>query len=220
MATPSKSASSRIGQRRLAAKTDGGADYSAKRAELIRVAAEVFREKGYAPATLNDIAARFGTDRASLYYYVGSKEELFQECIKGTLEANIERAERIMASDLSPREKLTQLIGYVIEANVEHYPYMYVYIQEDMSHLGSKDAHWAREMEAKTHRFEGYFQTAIDEGMADGSFRTGMSTTLVANSLFGMLMWTHRWFVPGKKHSADDLVQTFTTIFFEGIDRE
>lgn len=220
MSTPTKPASSRIAQRRLAAQLDGGADYAAKRAELIRIAADVFREKGYAPATLNDVAARFGTDRASLYYYVGSKEELFQECIKGTLETNIERAEIITASDISPRQKLTELIGYVIQAHVDNYPYMYVYIQEDMSHVANEDAQWATDMAEKTHRFEGYFRAAIDEGVADGSFRTGMSTTLVTNSLFGMMMWTHRWFVPGKKYTAEDLVDTFTKIFFEGIDSE
>src|ERR1700712_5008466 len=94
---------SRISQRRSAALTEGGADYSAKRAELIRVAAIVFREKGYAAATLNDVAALFGTDRASLYYYVASKEELFQECISGIVSANIANLEIAAASDLSPK---------------------------------------------------------------------------------------------------------------------
>lgn len=47
---------SRIAQRRSAALAEGGADYNARRAELIRVAADVFRGKGYAASTLHDIA--------------------------------------------------------------------------------------------------------------------------------------------------------------------
>jgi TetR/AcrR family transcriptional regulator, cholesterol catabolism regulator len=210
--------SSRISQRRSAALADGGADYSSRRAELIRVAANVFREKGYAAATLNDVAAVLGTDRASLYYYIGSKEELFQECITAAVTDNIAKADAISAMDVSPRDRLLHLIELVINSQVEHYPYMYVYMQEDMRQVVSQDAAWATEMVEATHRIEGYFISAIKDGIADGSFRDDLSTTLVANSLFGMTQWTHRWFVPGKKYTAEDLIHTFATLFFAGID--
>lgn len=212
-------ANSRIAQRRSAALLEGGADYSAKRTELIRVAAEVFREKGYAAATLNDVAAVFGTDRASLYYYVGSKEELFQECITDAVRTNIARAGEIVAEPLSAREKLERLIALIIHSQVEHYPYMYVYIQEDMRQVASQDASWAQDMVEQTHQLERQFLDVIAEGVADGSFRSDLSNTLIANSLFGMTQWTHRWFVPGKsKYSPEDLIRIFTAILFQGID--
>jgi TetR/AcrR family transcriptional regulator, cholesterol catabolism regulator len=214
-----QSTSSRIAQRRSAALLEGGPDYSAKRAELIRVAAEVFRAKGYAAATLNDVAAVFGTDRASLYYYVGSKEELFQACITDSVQTNIARSSEIAAMDIPPREKLERLIALIIHSQVEHYPYMYVYIQEDMRQVASQDALWAQEMVDQTHQLERHFLEVIAQGVADGSFRSDLSTTLIANSLFGMTQWTHRWFVPGKsKYSADDLIRSFSTILFQGID--
>jgi AcrR family transcriptional regulator len=217
----SEPAVSRISQRRSAALTEGGADYSAKRTELIRVAAEVFRAKGYAAATLNDIASVFGTDRASLYYYVASKEELFQECISVSVSSNIEKAEAISAKAISPREKLKELIDLLINSQVEHYPYMYVYIQEDMRQVASQDALWAQNMVEQTHRLERLFIDVIAEGVNDGVFRSDLSNTLIANSLFGMTQWTHRWFVPGKsKYSAEDLIRVFSTVLFEGIDVE
>ncbi len=212
--------SSRISQRRMAALADGGADYSSRRAELIRVAANVFREKGYAAATLNDVAAVLGTDRASLYYYVGSKEELFQECIAAVVADNIAKADALSRMDMTPRERLLHLIELMIKSQVEHYPYMYVYMQEDMRQVVSQDAAWATEMVEATHRIEGYFISAIKDGMADGSFRDDLSPTLVANSLFGMTSWTHRWFVPGRKYTAEDLIHTFAAIFFAGIDKK
>jgi AcrR family transcriptional regulator len=212
--------SSRIAQRRSAALADGGADYNARRSELIRVAANVFRDKGYAAATLNDVASVLGTDRASLYYYVGSKEELFQECIHQAVTDNIAKADAISAEQLSPRERLIRLIELVINSQVEHYPYLYVYIQEDMRRVVGQDAAWATAMVEQTHRFEQYFIDAIDDGVREGLFRPGLSTTLIANSLFGMTQWTHRWFVPGRKYTADDLIQTFVTIFFSGLDSE
>jgi AcrR family transcriptional regulator len=216
MAAPPQS--SRISQRRSAALADGGADYNARRAELIRVAANVFREKGYAAATLNDVASVLGTDRASLYYYVGSKEELFQECITVAVTDNIAKADAIYAADMTPRERLLHLIELLINSQVEHYPYMYVYMQEDMRQVVGQDAAWATEMVEATHRIEQYFITAIQDGVQAGIFRDDLPTTLVANSLFGMTQWTHRWFIPGRKYSAQDLINTFATIFFAGID--
>ena len=92
---------SRISERRRAALRNGRADYTAKRAEIIAAAAEVFRERGYQAATLNDVAERLGTDRASLYYYVADKQELFRESIKDVLESNLREAEAIYSSDRS-----------------------------------------------------------------------------------------------------------------------
>src|SRR5690242_4225907 len=105
---------SRIAMRRQAALAEGSPDYLAKRADLIKSAAAVFSQKGYNSATLNDVAARFGTDRASLYYYVGSKEELFQECIKGVLDENLAAGQRIADSSATSAEKLSQLVRLVL----------------------------------------------------------------------------------------------------------
>lgn len=209
---------SRIAQRRTAALAEGGADYSARRQELIRTAAEVFRAKGFSGSTLHDVANALGTDRASLYYYVGSKEELFQACISEAVAANIARASEIAAAGLTPREQLVQLIELLINSQVEHYPYLYVYIQEDMRQVATTDAAWATDMVEQTHLFERYFTDAISRGVRAGIFRDGLSTTLVANTLFGMTQWTHRWFVPGKRYSAQDVIDTFVAIFFQGLD--
>jgi AcrR family transcriptional regulator len=209
---------SRIARRRSAALAEGGRDYSARRLELIRVAADVFRAKGYAASTLHDIASELGTDRASLYYYVASKEELFQACISQAVGANIERAREIAGSGLNPRDRLVRLIELLINSQVEHYPYLYVYIQEDMRRVAGEEAAWAVDMVEQTHRFERYFTEAVDDGVRAGMFRDGLSTALVANTLFGMTQWTHRWFVPGGRYTAQDLIDTFVAIFFSGLD--
>lgn len=209
---------SRISQRRSAALAEGSSEYSTKRAQLLRAAATVFRDKGYASTTLNDVAKVFGTDRASLYYYVGSKEELFQECISNVLQENSEKAEAISKSGDRPRDRLISLITLLISSQQEHYPYLFVYVQEDMERVASAEALWATEMVESTHRFERYFIETIAEGIKSGDFRNDLSPALIANSLFGMTQWTHRWWVPGEKYSVQDLVDTFVGVFFSGID--
>lgn len=213
----SKADTSRIAQRRQAALAEGGAEYMAKRQELIRTAALVFREKGYTSATLNDVAAEFGTDRASLYYYVASKEELFHECIRGTLDDNLAQGRQIVAMAITPRQKIEKLLTVVMASYEKNFPYMYVYIQEDMSQVASLDSDWATKMVSETKRFERLFLDVLKEGIADGSFRNDLPVTLVANSLFGMLNWTHRWYVPGRKVTADAVASTFAGIFFDGV---
>lgn len=48
-----------------------------KRLEILAIATEVFREKGYADASMNEIASRVGGSKSTLYNYFPSKEDLF-----------------------------------------------------------------------------------------------------------------------------------------------
>lgn len=212
-----KNDESRIALRRAIAQAEGGAEYVARRQELVRAAALVFRDKGYTSATLSDVAERFGTDRASLYYYVGSKEELFQECIQGILDDNLAKGRKIVTMDLGAREKLEKLVAVVMESYEANYPFMYVYIQEDMRQVTSQDSAWATKMVSETQRMQRLFLNTLKDGVADGSFRDDLPVGVVANSLFGMMNWTHRWFVPGKKLNAQALASTFTSILFDGF---
>lgn len=210
---------SRISERRKSAKKGSAPDYAAKREELLRVAAEVFREKGYAAATLNDVAVKFGTDRASLYYYVGSKKELFQECVTVTYLQNLTQFESLMAQRLSPRDRLEAIIRVIIEGQVEHYPTTYVFIQEDMAQIANTGSAWAEDVRKYTRQVEKYVLDTLSEGVRQGAFRSDLPISLIGNSIFGMTQWTHRWYVPGKsKYSADDLIRTFSTVLFTGVE--
>jgi TetR/AcrR family transcriptional regulator, cholesterol catabolism regulator len=207
-----------IGRRRKAAKrADGNEEYQTKRRELIRVAATVFKEKGYEAATLNDIAERVGADRASLYYYVGGKEELFQEAVRGGVAENLAEVERILKLDESPEQKLRLIVERLLTSYEANYPHMYVYIQEDMGKVASEESEWAKEMTRQTRRFESITIRLIKQAIEQGRFRDDIRPELAANALFGMINWTHRWFKPGKKLSASQLTDSFWTIFFEGM---
>jgi AcrR family transcriptional regulator len=208
-----------IGRRRQAARTEGGADYKARREELVKVAAEVFQEKGYQASTLNDVAERMGTDRASLYYYVGSKQELFEEVVEDVLEANLKEARRIKKEDLRPAEKLAKLVTTMMVSYEENYPFTYVYIQEDMSQVGSQESDWARTMTSRTRSFEKIVKGFIEEGIAAKEFRSDIPPDVAANGLYGMLNWTHRWFQPGRGVDATQVADSFASLFLDGMRR-
>jgi AcrR family transcriptional regulator len=215
--TDSGTAESGIKRRREAARNEGNEEYRSKREALIEAAAAVFKERGYEATTLNDVAARIGSDRATLYYYVGSKRELFEETVLGAVKANLEELDRILELDLPPDEKLRCLVERLILSYEEHYPQLYVYMQEDMSRVDSEDSAWAKELEKVTRRWDTTTIRLISEAMDEGIFRNDIDPKLVANGLFGMLNWTHRWFAPRNGHKAAEIVEAFWTIFTEGV---
>ena len=209
---------SNISRRRQSALSEGGSEYVGKRAELIRIAARLFREKGYRATKLNDVAVEAGIDRASLYYYIGSKEELLREVIEELLGINLQRAEEISAdASLDTEAKLRRIFEMLMLSYEEHYPQMYVYIQEQMHHVTQDDSAWAREILRSTRRFEAIVVNLIGAGVQDGSLRPDIPIKVASNAIFGMYNWTHRWFTPDGALSAADLAKAFNTIFFEGI---
>ncbi|MBA4681430.1 MAG: TetR/AcrR family transcriptional regulator [Pseudomonas sp.] len=212
--------SSNISRRRKSALNDGGAKYKAKRDELIRLAADLFKEKGYQTTTLNDIANYAGLDRASVYYYVGNKEEFFRDAVKGGVEQNAESLERVLArDDISIREKLEQLVHLLMQSYSDSYPYMYVYIQEEMHKIADAKTPWAQEILEKTRSFEHAMLALVKQGVAEGSFRNDIPASLAANTIFGMLNWTYRWYTPKSKYSAKEVADAFCKIFFTGMEK-
>ncbi len=53
----------------------------ARLAEILTAAEDVFLEQGYGAATMDDIAARAGASKATMYKHFGSKEALFAEIV-------------------------------------------------------------------------------------------------------------------------------------------
>ena len=98
--------SSNISKRRAAALDEGGAAYQGRRAEIIRAAGEVFKRLGFRGTKIGDIAEAVGMDRATIYYYVGGKEELFHQAVGDAVERNCLRAEAILTGPGTPAEKL------------------------------------------------------------------------------------------------------------------
>ena len=217
MPRPAKNASN-ISRRRRTALADGGPEYAAKREELVRIAARLFREQGYTSTRLADIANAAGLDRATVYYYVGSKEELFRESVEGILDANLAHAEAVSADkSLDADTRIRRIVDQMIGSYEQNFPQMYVYIQEQMHQVAHEQTAWAQEIVRKTKRFETIVKNLIREGIETGEFRTDVPLKLAANALFGMINWMHRWHVPGRGLSAAEIAAAFAQIFCEGM---
>ena len=205
-----------LGRRRKQARDTKEESYVARRAELVAIAADIFREKGYEETTLGDIAARFGTERAALYYYASGKEDLFQEAIQGVLDRDVEEAEAIAATAGDAPEKIQRLIHRQLESQERNYPFMHLYIQEQMRTVGRGESDWARRMASQTRRYEAIVRGVVEEGIAAGTIRDDVDVDLLMNGLFGMLNWCHRWFRPGAPYRAVQIADAFAATFLDG----
>jgi AcrR family transcriptional regulator len=68
----------------------------ARPSELTAAALELFVEKGFAATRLEDVAARAGVSKGTLYLYFDSKEELFKAVIRGGIVPAIMEAEALI----------------------------------------------------------------------------------------------------------------------------
>jgi AcrR family transcriptional regulator len=94
--------------------------------EILAAALESFAARGFAATRLEDVAARAGISKGTLYLYFKSKEELFEAVVRATLLPNLARIEALAASFEGPSatllERLLLTISGVIGSQVGAIP--------------------------------------------------------------------------------------------------
>src|SRR5438045_6447132 len=70
--------------------------------ELLAAALDLFVEKGFAATRSEEVAARAGVSKGTLYLYFPSKEELLKAVIRHTLMADIARGAELLAQNDGP----------------------------------------------------------------------------------------------------------------------
>ncbi len=105
--------------------------------EQILVAAfNVFVEKGFENAKMQDIANQAGIKRTVLNYYFRSKELLYQKIAKTILRQALPNMLKILNSDLSFEQKIKDFVENYIDLGLKN-PFMPLFIINELNHLGS-----------------------------------------------------------------------------------
>ncbi len=84
---------------------------AARPAEILSAALDCFAERGFAATRLDDVAARAGVAKGTLYLYFPGKEELFKALVRQELLPNVERLEAAAAGPGSAAETLGRLVA-------------------------------------------------------------------------------------------------------------
>jgi AcrR family transcriptional regulator len=80
--------------------------------EICSAALEVFSEKGFAAARLDEIARRAGVSKGTLYLYFKDKEDLFRAVVRDTVAPNIDTIRTLIeGADLSFADVVRMLLA-------------------------------------------------------------------------------------------------------------
>ena len=90
------------------------AEALATRESLIDAALEVFLRKGYAAATLQDIAEEAGVTRGAVYWHFNGKEDFYRELYERERKWAVEYLKEVDDTDLLPFDKLKLLVETMV----------------------------------------------------------------------------------------------------------
>lgn len=206
-----------ISERRTSARREANAGYEQRRQRLLEAAAEVFKEKGFRGTSVNDIAARMGSDRATIYYYYGSKRDIYLDLIRQAVEEIVVITETAARDDRPAAVRLRQLFESIMDGYERHYPYMHLFIQEDVRRLQPDSDPPNANLDGWVIRFEKALMSIIEDGIDRGEFRDDLDPQMTMFAMLGSVNWSHRWFLPGGRFAGKELGSQFGDMFLKGV---
>jgi TetR/AcrR family transcriptional regulator, fatty acid metabolism regulator protein len=190
-----------------------------ERLELILQAAEqVFVEKGYKDASMDEIAARVGIGTATIYAHFSSKEDLLVAAI---MERDFQRIEQgveaICVGEGSATEKLHQIFDFLVggdffQRRVQIFYAMGSAPQAQQAMLARQGA-----MLETATAFRHHLTQVIEQGKASGEFEPQIATTTMLKGLIGLVraQTVSDQFLNPYEVPADELL----SIYLRGIAR-
>jgi AcrR family transcriptional regulator len=182
------------------------------RDEILEAAAQIFRQKGYHAASMQDIAEAVNLQKASLYHHFNSKQAILAALLDMALDLLIQRLEAVMAEPLSPEKKLTLAIQTYLQVILENQDLASVLLLEH----NSLDAVAAARHIPRRDRFERLWKILIQNGLDKGVFASN-DEFLVERALFGIMNWTITWYHPEGHLSIDAISTQFAELFLNGL---
>ncbi len=103
------------------------------REKIFKAASDIFEEKGYDGARMQEIADRAGINKALLHYYFRTKEKLFEAVFQVLLKKMFEKIISIFMEDISLKEKIRKFFNEHIEILIKN-PKLPIFLLNEISH--------------------------------------------------------------------------------------
>lgn len=158
---------------------------------ILDAAQQLFSAKGYQATTIEDILADTGIAKGTLYYHFRNKEAIMDAIIARTADAIVARAEVVVASEVSPEEKVVGVIrsARVTDATPE--------VIADL-HSPENSAFHIRSVLYTVQRLAPVLAAAIAEGVRTGAFQSEQPLEDAEVVLVAGFMLTDDGFFPGE----------------------
>nr|BBH92297.1 hypothetical protein KTA_04960 [Thermogemmatispora argillosa] len=191
-----------------------------REALILQAAEEVFCEKGYHEASIDEIAARVGIAKGTVYLHFPSKEDLLAALFRRDTEQVIAEVETIASSlGRSAREKLEEILhllyGELFKKRTRLFYSMYN--SPEMRALLAKK----EQMHAHWEQLTGRIEQLLAEGQAAGDFNPELPTSVML-SLFLNLVSVRGYerLVVQEGLAPAEVARYLARIYFKGIAAE
>ncbi|UGT40010.1 TetR/AcrR family transcriptional regulator [Nocardia yamanashiensis] len=187
---------------------------SARRNELLGLAANLFAERGLRATTVRDIADAAGILSGSLYHHFDSKEAMVDEILRGFLDDLFGRYREIVGSGLPARDILEALVIASYESFDQFHAAVAIYQAEAKRLSGTPRFGYIDEYNKE---FRELWHQVLANGVEDGSFRPEMDIELAYRFLRDTVWVSVRWYQPGGRITVDALAKQYLTIVLDGL---
>jgi AcrR family transcriptional regulator len=187
---------------------------------VLRIAVEVFNERGYDGTSMEDLSKRLGIAKSGIYHHVSGKEELLRIALDRALDGLWEAADRVQALDAPAIVRLEALVRDAIDVLVSRLPYVTLLLRV----RGNTDVE--RAALARRRAFDALVASLVDEAEQDGDIRADIDPKLTARLLFGTVNSIVEWYRPSSPGSsataapaapAAALADALCAIAFDGL---
>ena len=182
------------------------------REDILAVAAQIFRRKGFHATSMQDIARAVNLQKASLYHHVSSKQEILLALLDRALDLLIASMQEVVSQPLSPEEKLRRAIQTYATILAEHRDLAAVLLLEFRFLDPDLRARHIR----RRDEFERLWREVVNEGVTNGDFRVD-DVALAVRAILGMVNWLAMWYRPDGPLSTEVIAHQFAELALEGL---
>ena len=182
--------------------------------EILAAASQIFLEKGYEAASLQDIASAVGILKGSVYYYIKTKEDLLYELVRRAQAERMHVLEEDPALGGAPApDRLRAFIGRWM-AETEQQRVWNIVAERDFRKLS------ARRLKAvieRRDRFSRFVKAIIDDGVKRGQFDPDVDTSVATNTIFELMNTSRMWYQPTGRLSLVEIGDWYATFVIRGL---
>ncbi len=182
------------------------------RDDILDAAAQIFREKGFHGASMEDVASAVNLRKASLYHHVTSKQEILLALLDRALGLLTEHIAGVSSQEIPADQKLKQMMKAYLLALSENADLASVLLFEHRSL--DKKSH-ARHVPQRD-KFESLWRDVLNQGVQEGMFECP-DIGLAVRGLMGMMNWTVTWYRPDAGKSMEKIAEEYAELMLNGL---
>lgn len=172
------------GRRSAAAPRAGQADAGAARRAILAAACSEFSARGLKGGRVQAIAERAGCNKQLLYYYFGSKDDLYRAALESVYADIRAQEQRLELGGLPPADAMAALVGFSFDYLAGHPEFIGLLNHENA--LGAPHVRASRAVRETNSPLVDLMASTLRRGVADGLFRTGVDPVALYISIAGM----------------------------------